>query len=114
LEAVWLSLANRVGGRDIIDWWSFMSAGLRQHLRGWNANKGKETREIKQSLLAQIKSLDDKADAVGIDKEEWVFCYHLEDHLLGVFRAEEEYWRKRGACAWSCKETPTPNTSMRW
>jgi hypothetical protein len=114
LEAVWLSLANRVGGRDIIDWWSFMSAGLRQHLRGWNANKGKETREIKQSLLAQIKSLDDKADAVGIDKEEWVFRYHLEDHLLGVFRAEEEYWRKRGGCAWSCKETPTPNTSMRW
>jgi exonuclease III len=40
----WTSLANRVGGRDILDWWSFMSGGLRQQLRGWNANKGRETR----------------------------------------------------------------------
>jgi hypothetical protein len=30
VETVWVSLANRVGGRDILDWWSFMSGGLRQ------------------------------------------------------------------------------------
>jgi hypothetical protein len=100
LETVWLSLANRVGGRDIIDWWSFMSAGLRQHLRGWNANKGRESRELKQGLLTQIKTLDEKADAVGIDEEEWAFRYHLEDQLLEVFRAEEEYWRRRGRICW--------------
>jgi hypothetical protein len=100
LESVWLSLANRVGGRDIVDWWSFMSTGLRKYLRGWNANKGKETRQTKQNLLTQIKSLDDKADTVGIDEEEWAFRYHLEDQLLEVFRAEEEYWRQRGRVRW--------------
>ncbi|KAK1666668.1 hypothetical protein QYE76_054827 [Lolium multiflorum] len=100
LQAVWLALSNRVGGRDIIDWWSFMSAELRQHLRGWNANKGKENRACKQGLLSQIKSLDDKADAVGIDEEEWALRYHLEDQLLELFRAEEEYWRQRGRVRW--------------
>jgi hypothetical protein len=82
LQAVWLALSNRVGGRDIVDWWSFMSSGLRQHLRGWKANKGKEERDCKQGLLAQIKNLDEKADAVEIDEEEWALHYHLEDQLL--------------------------------
>jgi mannosylglycoprotein endo-beta-mannosidase len=100
LQAVWLALSNRVGGRDIVDWWSFMSTGLRQHLRVWNANKGKENRDCKQGLLSQIKSLDDKADAVGIDEEEWALRYHLEDQLLELFRAEEEYWRQRGRVRW--------------
>jgi hypothetical protein len=30
----WARLLTKVGGRDIIDWWIFMSAGLRQFLRG--------------------------------------------------------------------------------
>ncbi|KAK1693140.1 hypothetical protein QYE76_009837 [Lolium multiflorum] len=31
--AQWELLSSRVRGRDIIDWWVFMSAGLRQHLK---------------------------------------------------------------------------------
>jgi hypothetical protein len=34
ITQVWIDLAARAGGRDIIDWWHFMSSGLRQYLRG--------------------------------------------------------------------------------
>jgi hypothetical protein len=44
--------------------------------------------------------LDKKADVVGIDEEEWALRYHLEDQLLEVFRAEEEYWIQRGRARW--------------
>jgi hypothetical protein len=41
LESVWLSLANRMGGRDIVDWWSFMSTGLLQYLKAGMLIKAK-------------------------------------------------------------------------
>jgi hypothetical protein len=34
VQCTWARLLSKVGGRDIIDWWSFMSSGLRQCLRG--------------------------------------------------------------------------------
>ena len=54
----WERLAAAVKGRDIIDWWNFMSGGLRQFLRGWSRNLGKESRAKKDSLLALIKEVD--------------------------------------------------------
>jgi mannosylglycoprotein endo-beta-mannosidase len=101
MQEYWAILLARVQGRDIVDWWKFMSTGLRQKLKGWNANKGRENREHKQSLVERIKALDEKADAVGISEEEWAFRYHLEEQLLAVFRREEEYWRQRGRVRWS-------------
>lgn len=81
-----------------------MSAGLRQNLRGWSVNKGKETRQIKLGLLDRIKNLDERADSVGIDEEDWAFRYHLEEQLLVIYRVEEEYWRQRGRVKWSLLE----------
>jgi exonuclease III len=100
LSEFWSVLSARVRGRDILDWWNFMSGGLRQRLKGWSANKTSELRANKQNLLEQIKGLDDKADSVGLDGDEWAFRYHLEDQILSIFRAEEEYWRQRGRVRW--------------
>jgi hypothetical protein len=86
--------------RDAIDGWYIQSLGLRQYLKGWGANKGKQARELKAQILSQIKDLDAKADLSGLDEEDWAFRYHLEDELLNILCAEEEYWRQRGNQNW--------------
>jgi hypothetical protein len=100
MHKFWTSLASRIGGSDIVDWWKFMSGGLRQHLKGWNANRGREARLHKDSVLAQIQSLDARADSNGLDSEGWAFRYHLEEQLLEIYRVEEDHWRKRGRVRW--------------
>ncbi|KAK1683865.1 hypothetical protein QYE76_044713 [Lolium multiflorum] len=97
----WANLSNKVGGRDILDWWNFMSAGLRQHLRGWSHNLGRDSKESKAALLAQITQLDAQADAAGLDEEGWAARYHLEEQLLHLYRVEEEYWKQRGRTNWT-------------
>ena len=62
---------------------------------------GKEAKASKVSLLAQISDLDSKADSLGLDDDEWLFRYHLEDQLLQIFRMEEEFWRQRGRVRWA-------------
>ncbi|XP_071680143.1 uncharacterized protein [Lolium perenne] len=93
----WERLLTKVGGRDIIDWWTFMSSGLRQFLRGWNQNLGRDTKAEKSAMLTQIAQLDVLADATGLDEDAWASRYHLEEQLLHIYRmGEEEHWRKRG------------------
>jgi hypothetical protein len=99
--AHWELLSSKVGGRDIIDWWVFMSAGLRQHLKGWSKNLGKDSKALKTSLLLQISQLDTQADSVGLDDDAWAIRYQLEDQLLQFYRVEEEYWRQRGRVKWA-------------
>ncbi|XP_071683742.1 uncharacterized protein [Lolium perenne] len=98
--AIWGELAAMARGRDVLDWWSFMSGGVRRKLKGWNANRKVEANVAKLALLQQIKGLDEKADSVGLDGEEWAFRYHLEEQILAIFRDEEEYWRQRGRIRW--------------
>ena len=62
---------------------------------------GKEAKASKVSLLAQISDLDSKADSLGLDDDEWLFRYHLEDQLLQIYRMEEEFWRQRGRVRWA-------------
>jgi mannosylglycoprotein endo-beta-mannosidase len=100
LLGMWQQLLSRVGGHNVVDWWQFMSAGLRQKLRGWSRNKGREGKLQKLAVLAQIKDLNEKADSIGIDEEDWAYRYHLEEQLLEIFRVEEEYWRQRGRIKW--------------
>jgi hypothetical protein len=50
---------------DPIDAWQFLSAGIRQFLKGWGANLGKADRELKEGILAQIQTLDHRVDPRG-------------------------------------------------
>jgi hypothetical protein len=52
---------------------------------------GKQARETKAQILAQLQTLDTQADASGLDEEEWAFRYHLEDELMNILSGEEEY-----------------------
>jgi mannosylglycoprotein endo-beta-mannosidase len=103
LNGAWEGLLSTARGRDIVDWWVHMSAGLRQILRGWSRNLGTEGRTEKATLLAQIEDLDRQADSVGIDDEGWALRYHLEEELLQIYQQEEEYWRQRGRVKWALK-----------
>jgi hypothetical protein len=101
LQGIWSKLLISPGRRrDTIDSWHIQSAGLRHYLKGWEANRGKLERDTKAHILAQIHSLDTQADASGLDEEEWALRYHLEDELMQILYAEEEYWRQRGCQNW--------------
>jgi mannosylglycoprotein endo-beta-mannosidase len=101
LSQLWIDLAARARGRDIIDWWHHMNSGLRQYLCGWSRNQGAATRREKSALLAQIEQLDARADSLGLDEEEWAERYTLEDQLLHIVREEEDYWQQRGRTKWA-------------
>jgi hypothetical protein len=58
-------------------------------------------RMIKTNILARIQVLDDKAGGQGLDEEGWGLRYFLEDQLLEILSAEEEYWRQRGRLQWT-------------
>jgi mannosylglycoprotein endo-beta-mannosidase len=101
LQGIWSKLLISPGRRrDTIDSWHIQSASLRHYLKGWGANRGKLEREAKAHILAQIQSLDTQADASGLDEDEWALRYHLEDELMQILCAEEEYWRQRGRQNW--------------
>nr|XP_051201554.1 uncharacterized protein LOC127315064 [Lolium perenne] len=76
--------------QDPIETWHRIAAGLRQFLRGWGANLGKEERDLKADILAQIRDLDGIADRAGLDDDDWALRYHLEGQLLHLSRVEEE------------------------
>jgi hypothetical protein len=77
--------------RGPIDWWQLQSSDIRQFLKGWSANLGKETRVAKAKLLARIQELDCRADGVGLDEDGWDLRYHLESQMMEILSAEEEY-----------------------
>jgi hypothetical protein len=86
--------------QDPVTVWHRIAAGLRQFLRGWGGNLGREDRDLKADILAQIRELDGVADHVGLDDEGWALRYHLEGQLLHLSRVEEEYWRQRSRANW--------------
>jgi endonuclease/exonuclease/phosphatase family metal-dependent hydrolase len=52
----WSVQAERIRRcRGPIDWWHSQSSDLRQFLKGWSANLGKESKEAKAKLLARIQ-----------------------------------------------------------
>ena len=98
--AAWGKLANTVGGR--------------QTLRGWSHNLGKEARLKKDNLLNLIKNIDAQADSSGLDDDEWAYRYHLEEHLLQLYKVEEEYWCQRGMIRWALQGDANTAIFMRW
>jgi mannosylglycoprotein endo-beta-mannosidase len=101
---LWVKLLASPGRiRDVIDCWQIQSGGLRQYLKGWGANRGKEVREAKARILAPILELDSQADLAGLDEEDWAYRYYLEEELMSILSCEEEYWRQRGRHNWLLK-----------
>jgi hypothetical protein len=85
------------------DWLHDQAYALRQFLKGWGANLGKDSRVFKANLLAKIQELDRMADGPGLDEEGWALRYHLEGQMMDILCAEEEYWRQRGRQQWVLK-----------
>jgi hypothetical protein len=73
------------------DWWHTQTLALRQFLKGWGANLGKDSRVFKANLLAKIQELDRLADGPSLDEEGWALRYHLEGQMMDILSAEEEY-----------------------
>jgi hypothetical protein len=55
---------------------------------------------VKANLLAKIQELDSVADGMGLDEDGWALRYHLEEQMMELLSAEEEYWRQRGRQQW--------------
>jgi hypothetical protein len=77
--------------RCSIELWQCISRSLRQFLKGWGANLGKEKRDFRAELLRKVGELDSIADSTGLDEEGWALRYHLEDQLVHLDEVEEEY-----------------------
>ncbi|KAE8809300.1 hypothetical protein D1007_14083 [Hordeum vulgare] len=65
-------------------------------MKGWGANLGADLRARKGALLGQIKTLDDLADGPGLSPDDWTRRYSLDAELMGIFRSEELFWKRRG------------------
>lgn len=72
-------------------------------MQGWGANLGCDLRARKAGLLDAIKAMDVRADQTGLDLEEWMTRYALEDNLMSIFHGEEMYWRLRGRLTWTLR-----------
>jgi hypothetical protein len=89
--------------RSSIDIWQPIARQLRQFLKGWGANLGKERRVYRDDLIKRIEQLDLTADATGLDEEGWSLRYSLEDQIIALDNLEEEYWRQRSRVQWTLK-----------
>lgn len=79
------------------------AARLRAALRGWGANRGCDDKLLRVNLVAELASLDQQADSLSFSEAEWAHRYALENQVLAIIRAEEEYWRRRGGIKWMLK-----------
>jgi mannosylglycoprotein endo-beta-mannosidase len=83
--------------------WQGIALKLRQFLKGWGTNLGKQKRVFRENLLSQVAALDQRAYSTGLDDEGWALRYHLEDQLIHLDSVEEEYWRHRSRLQWTMK-----------
>lgn len=54
-------------------------------------------------LTLEIARLDALADTRPFSEAEWASHYALENKVLVIIRAKDEYWRKRGGLTWITK-----------
>jgi hypothetical protein len=93
--------------RGPIDWWHSQSATLRQFLRGWGANQGKQMRQIKADILVRIQSLDDEADGQGLDEEGWGLSFFWRTSYWRSSVRRRNIGASVGACRGLFKEMLT-------
>lgn len=54
-----------------MDVWHDLASKLRQFLRGWGGNRGREAALLKADTLKETVWLDERADTLGISEAEW-------------------------------------------
>ena len=64
---------------------------------------GSQLRSRKESLLAEIKVLDAKANGVRLSMDEWARRYAVEGEMTFILTCEEMYWKQRGQQRWILK-----------
>ena len=100
----WTLIGNQVGcQRGPVEFWSSAAAALRAFLRGWGANHGSESKRERERIVEEIARIDAQADVRPFSGDEWEHRYSLENQVLAILRAEEEYWRRRGGVKWVVK-----------
>lgn len=71
---------------SVVDTWHHCAKLLRQFMKGWGANLGRDIQEKKAIILAAIQVLDIRVDGGGLSPDEWLHRYALEDELVEIFR----------------------------
>lgn len=79
-----------------MDNWHVLASKLRQFLRGWGGNRGRDAALLKADTLKEIVWLGARAGSVGISEAEWLRRYVLENTIIKIYKDEEIYWRQRG------------------
>lgn len=100
----WLLIRAQLGPqRGPAECWTTAAGKLRAFLRGWGANHGSESKRERARIVDEIATLDAQADRRPFSEGEWAHRYALENQVLAILRAEEEYWRRRGGVKWVTK-----------
>jgi hypothetical protein len=105
VTAKWHSLEG-LGGpfHDPIDAWQHVSSGLRQFLKGWGANIGKEDRDLDDNILGSIQALDVRADTTGLDDDGWALSITWKAKSPTCSRlSRNTAWTIVLASPWGCK-----------
>lgn len=95
-----LALLSAKNSRGHMELWVAAAANLRSFLRGWSANVGSADKALHKQLVAELVALDSQADQRVFSEAKWEHRYANENKVLSIFRAEEEYWHRRGGVKW--------------
>jgi hypothetical protein len=65
----------------------------RQYLRGWNANKIRDSKKEKKDILQKLEEMDKDGEQEGVNERFWVERYQLEGQLEQLYHKEELFWQ---------------------
>jgi hypothetical protein len=85
---------------NVLSCWQSQCQELRRFLKGWGANLKGQFRRDREAHTNTILRLDNRNEVLVLNNSEWRERYAAEKELVGLFAAEEAYWRQRGGEKW--------------
>jgi hypothetical protein len=79
--------------RYSLDIWHGCLNLSRQYLRGWNANKIRDSKKEKKDILQKLEEMDKDGEQEGVNERFWVERYQLEGQLEQLYHKEELFWQ---------------------
>jgi hypothetical protein len=95
--------SNRVrfnADRYSLDVWHNCISLLRQHLRGWSANKRSKDRKSKKDMCQRLAELDKAGEGDENKLQLWQERNQVEARLEMIYQKEEIYWQQRSVEQW--------------